>query len=313
MADDRRGGRGQPGRRTGRGTSRTKPGSAAPHSRRSASGRRSAAAAPHPGRRATPRPDPLTATPLAHAVASNDLRATELAAQAGVTVQLLRSYQSKGLLPPPRRDGRLAWYGRHHLERLRHIRELKERGYSLRMIAEALTAGSGVAEAPSPGDDRELMRLRDVAERAQVPPELLRSMEASGLLRPFHLGGEWLYTEADVRFVRQVLVLLGVGLSLDEFIQIAHPYTEADVGLAETTIDAWNRLVAAPIRNGRDTASRKGERVVTSAQALASIVGQLVGYHVERVVFQAAQRLITDTGTPAERRALMRLVGAQSH
>ena len=65
-------------------------------------------------------------------------RADELAAEVGISVQLLRSYQSKGLLPPPRHEGRVAWYGPHHRERLLHIRQLKERGFSLRMIGEAL-------------------------------------------------------------------------------------------------------------------------------------------------------------------------------
>ena len=35
-------------------------------------------------------------------------RVEELAAAAGVSVELLRSYQTKGLVDPPRRDGRVA-------------------------------------------------------------------------------------------------------------------------------------------------------------------------------------------------------------
>ena len=35
-------------------------------------------------------------------------------------------------------EGRVAWYGPHHRERLLHIRHLKERGYSLRMIPSML-------------------------------------------------------------------------------------------------------------------------------------------------------------------------------
>src|SRR5690606_7313548 len=77
--------------------------------------------------------------------AARRYRAADLAAEVGISVQLLRSYQSKGLLPPPRHEGRVAWYGPHHRERLLHIRHLKERGFSLRMIAEALDEG---AEAP---------------------------------------------------------------------------------------------------------------------------------------------------------------------
>ncbi len=49
-------------------------------------------------------------------------RVEELAAAGGVSVELLRSYQTKGLLDPPRRDGRVALYDDRHLERLRTIR-----------------------------------------------------------------------------------------------------------------------------------------------------------------------------------------------
>ena len=58
-------------------------------------------------------------SPCARRAPRVELRAEELADQAGISVQLLRSYQSKGLLPPPRHEGRVAWYGPHHAERLR--------------------------------------------------------------------------------------------------------------------------------------------------------------------------------------------------
>src|SRR5690348_735481 len=50
-------------------------------------------------------------------------RVEELAAAAGVSVELVRSYQTKGLLDPPRRDGRVALYDDRHLERLHAIKE----------------------------------------------------------------------------------------------------------------------------------------------------------------------------------------------
>jgi DNA-binding transcriptional MerR regulator len=231
------------------------------------------------------------------------MRADELATRAGVTVQLLRSYQSKGLVPPPRHEGRVAWYGRQHLDRLKHIRDLKDRGYSLRMIADTLREGD--EGPPGPADERELLKLRDVAERSEVPTELIRALEASGLLRPVQVGREWLFTQADVRFVRHVLTLLGVGLPLDVFLEIARPFVESGEGLANDTVTAWNDLVASHLRGSRLAPEEVGKRVVTSAQALATIVGELVGYNVERAVLQAAQRRIESEGSPAERNALV--------
>jgi DNA-binding transcriptional MerR regulator len=67
-----------------------------------------------------------------------DYRIDELAQAAGTTVRNVRAYQDKGLLPPPRREGRVGLYSEAHLARLRVIGALLERGYSLGNIAELL-------------------------------------------------------------------------------------------------------------------------------------------------------------------------------
>ncbi|MEA2499237.1 MAG: hypothetical protein QOH26_1642, partial [Actinomycetota bacterium] len=45
-------------------------------------------------------------------------RVDELAGRCGVSVDTIRFYQTKGLLPLPERDGRVGWYGDDHVERL---------------------------------------------------------------------------------------------------------------------------------------------------------------------------------------------------
>ncbi|MBL1098978.1 MerR family transcriptional regulator [Streptomyces coffeae] len=64
----------------------------------------------------------------------------ELADKAGITVRTLRFYRERKLIPPPRREGRIAWYNDHHLARLRTIAALLERGHTLGGIAELMTA-----------------------------------------------------------------------------------------------------------------------------------------------------------------------------
>jgi DNA-binding transcriptional MerR regulator len=237
-------------------------------------------------------------------------RATELAAELGISVQLLRSYQSKGLLPPPRHEGRVAWYGPHHLERLRHIRHLKERGYSLRMIGEVL---SDSADPGAPHiEEHEVLRLGEVAERSGVPVELLRALEASGLLRPHHVAGGDRYSDADVRFVRHVLTLLGVGLSLDDLMRIARQQLVTSDALGRDVIDAWAQLVGARLRRKRREGAEQAARVAASLRALAAIVGQLVAYRVERAVLDAAQAEIDAEGTEEERQAFVRSLTSPS-
>jgi DNA-binding transcriptional MerR regulator len=249
-------------------------------------------------------------------------RADELAAELGISVQVLRSYQSKGLIPPPRHEGRVAWYGAYHRERLQRIRELKDRGYSLRMIADTLDEDRhDGAEQPT---EHAVLRLTDVAERSGVPVEVLRALAASRLLRPHHLSGGDLFSEADVRFVRQVLTLLGVGLSLDDLLRIARPLLEASDQLGRDVMNTWEDLVGSRLRRrggagagdsgdagDAGDADERGDsevaaRVAASVRTLAAIVGQLVAYQCERAVLDAARAEIDDHGTRAERDALSR-------
>ncbi|WP_344050256.1 MerR family transcriptional regulator [Streptomyces thermoalcalitolerans] len=64
----------------------------------------------------------------------------ELARLAGITVRTLRFYRERKLIPPPRREGRIAWYNDHHLARLRTISALLARGHTLSGIAELAEA-----------------------------------------------------------------------------------------------------------------------------------------------------------------------------
>ncbi|GGR24819.1 MerR family transcriptional regulator [Streptomyces netropsis] len=69
-----------------------------------------------------------------------EFRVAELAEAAGITVRTLRFYRERKLVPPPRREGRIAWYNGHHLARLRTIAALLDRGHTLGGIAELLSA-----------------------------------------------------------------------------------------------------------------------------------------------------------------------------
>jgi DNA-binding transcriptional MerR regulator len=71
-----------------------------------------------------------------------------LARLAGTTTRTVRAYQTKGLLPPPRKIGRVAYYGPEHLARLQLIERLLARGFLLSAIGDLLRAseqGAGLA------------------------------------------------------------------------------------------------------------------------------------------------------------------------
>ncbi|KUM83256.1 MerR family transcriptional regulator [Streptomyces pseudovenezuelae] len=115
----------------------------------------------------------------------------ELARLAGITVRTLRFYRERKLIPPPRREGRIAWYDDHHLARLRTIATLLERGHTLTGIAElaeALDHGRDVADVlgVTPPTEEEPVRLtpEELAARfeGEVTPENLAAALDLGYL-----------------------------------------------------------------------------------------------------------------------------------
>jgi len=85
-----------------------------------------------------------------------EYRIGDLAAASGVTERNIRAYRERGLLDPPRRRGRDAFYGDHHLAQLQTINQLLARGFTSAHIAtfldgfrrgDALTDVLGVSAA----------------------------------------------------------------------------------------------------------------------------------------------------------------------
>ena len=73
-------------------------------------------------------------------------RVEQLAAACDVSVDTVRYYQSRGLLPQPDREGRVAWYGDVHAERIGRIRDLQRKGLTLAAIGRVVRGELGEAD-----------------------------------------------------------------------------------------------------------------------------------------------------------------------
>lgn len=62
------------------------------------------------------------------------LSVDELAARVDMSVRTVRFYAGRGLIPPPRREGRNGYYGPDHIARLELVRELQAHGFTLSAI-----------------------------------------------------------------------------------------------------------------------------------------------------------------------------------
>ncbi|MGW1797008.1 MerR family transcriptional regulator [Streptomyces sp. NPDC001984] len=171
----------------------------------------------------------------------------ELARLAGITVRTLRFYRERKLIPPPRREGRIAWYDNHHLARLRTISALLERGHTLSGIAEladALDRGRDVADLLGVGapTEEEPVRL--------TPEELAARFE--GEVTPENLAA--------------AIELGYLGTAGDEIVHISRRLLEVSSALVREGIPLAEVLTA-------------GKRVREHADALAELFTDLVLRH----------------------------------
>ena len=122
----------------------------------------------------------------------------ELAAAAGVPTRTIRFYQSKRALQPPEIRGRTAYYSEVHLERIKLIGSLQDRGLSMRAIRDlvnrvdkgelALNEWLGLDETLSEPWQNDRPRVLDEKELRQMlgerPPGSIAELLRLHLIEP---------------------------------------------------------------------------------------------------------------------------------
>jgi DNA-binding transcriptional MerR regulator len=169
---------------------------------------------------------------------TDEYRLDELARRAGVATTTVRLYRTKGLLAPPRLDGRTGWYDDRHLSRLRLIARLQGEGYSLAGIANLLeqweqgrgldaVIGVEVELDALLGDahavELDLMELLERFPEGAMTPELMQRAGSLGLVQVTDDGRIRL---PDRRFAETGAALAHLGVPLD------------------VVLDEWEALVA---------------------------------------------------------------------
>ncbi|MEX2204872.1 MAG: MerR family transcriptional regulator [Myxococcota bacterium] len=223
-----------------------------------------------------------------------DYRVEELAKASELPVDTIRFYQGKGLLPSPRRVGRIAFYDDRHLDRLRRIRTLVGEGYTLALVRKILDS----PEVPAP--DSEPLRAalleksvgtrsfsrRELAAEAGMPEALLTAAEAAGLFQPIVVGGEARYGESDLEMASAGLALLSAGFPLDEFLSVAVDHARETQALADRAIALFDRHVRKSGGTGR-RANDTGA-ITEAFRTLLPEATRLVAFYFQRTLVNRA-------------------------
>ena len=225
-------------------------------------------------------------------------RVEQLAAACEVSVDTVRYYQSRGLLEPPAREGRVAWYGPEHIERIRDVRGLQRKGLTLAAIKRVVEGDLGkpdadlaAAVAAARGDtvEEELLGLDEFAQRSGVPASLIQAVEREGIRFGIEVDGEERYTTADIEMVRGALRLLEFGLPLSELLALARDTNEAMTALATRAVELFDEHVRKPIRDTAASEEAAAAQLVEAFDTLLPAVTNLVASHFRRVLLGVAE------------------------
>jgi DNA-binding transcriptional MerR regulator len=159
----------------------------------------------------------------------------QLAEATGMTIRNIRSYQTRGLIPRPSRDGRRSVYGPQHLERLQQIHAARAQGATLTLIRSHLRSG-GSLDASTPPATVMPLRLDEpvAAGKRTVETQLRQRPEVS----------------------QAIAALQRQGVAIEECLTVAHRAAVAAIGLREAVRHASGRARRGRFNGAADGADR---------------------------------------------------------
>ncbi len=228
-------------------------------------------------------------------VSQQRLRVEQLASVSGLSVDTIRYYQRRGLLPPPRRVGRHAEYEHAHVERLAEIRHLAREGFTLAQIHE-------LGDLPSTGlgqlaGNRPTLTRSEVAEQAGVPEGLVALLVDNGLLRPFSSAakpsttkqsGSPRFDQNAVTMVQAGLVISEAGIPLQELIRLASDHAEHTEEIVNRAIDLFQTHTMETLRASEEA------HLVEIIQTLLPVVVRLIAGHFHQSLTAEARNRLQD-------------------
>lgn len=182
----------------------------------------------------------------------------QLALRGDLTVRTTRYYASLGLLPPPLRRGRMAYYSAAHLARLELIRALQDHGFTLSAIerymkrlsqdatVEDLAIQRAMLTSWAPGPREELTRQQlDRRTGRALDDDQVEQLVITGAIAPTDRGYEVL-PGFDVG-----VQMLDMDLPLDSIAAASEAITRHMDALADELTVILRTQVLAPYRRSR--------------------------------------------------------------
>jgi DNA-binding transcriptional MerR regulator len=215
-----------------------------------------------------------------------ELTIDQLASRVGMTVRNVRAYASRGLIPAPRLVGRTGYYREEHASRLRLIRDLIDRGYTLAAVERAvlhntsLPAGHALALLSTldnplgKQEEPEIVSREALAAASGIRPDddMLDALVAAGLAERVD--------DATLRLLRPSIVHAGsqavaLGLSKESTLAMLPMLAEHLRPIAQHFVDQFREQIWHPFAEA-GMPEEEWPEVLQQIRAVLPVAGQSV-------------------------------------
>ncbi len=233
------------------------------------------------------------------------MRIDELSQRAGVPTRTIRYYTQQGLLPSPKLRGRVGHYDERHVDRLRLIKELKEKRYLplsvIRSVVRNYEAGVDLDTMLVPLDmvfaprwdasDRREFTRDELAVEARVDVSVVDAAEEMGFLFPTRRRR---YTLDDVHMLEVADEWLKLGLPQS----LGRLYRSSLEKISRMQVRAFDDSVVAPAREADLPPDETRERLMDGYRDMSRVFHQLVSLLHHKLLQKAVESYAT-TARPA--------------
>lgn len=239
-----------------------------------------------------PTPDPESVAPAGDPAR---LRIDDLARETGLTVDTVRYYQREGLLPPGERAGRHRTYGDEHVRRIRRIKELQGRRFSIAAIR-AMVTGEGERIADLFVDEGEDLRLGldDLLARSGADPDLAEALREAGVLRDPVDFGRTTYDGDDLEMMRAMAAMHALGIPIAALRAFGRIYADGVEAIQHRIVDVFVTGDPAGLDPGELRALQSS--AASDSTTMLGSMRRLVDYTHHRTI----QRLALDAVTAGD-------------
>jgi DNA-binding transcriptional MerR regulator len=216
----------------------------------------------------------------------DELTIDQLAAEVGMTVRNVRAYASRGLIPAPRLVGRTGYYGQEHASRLRLVRDLIDRGYTLAAVERAVLNHASLPASHA----LSLLNVLDNPLGQQEEPEVVsrEALAAAAGIRPddtmvgalIDAGLAEQVDDQTLRLLRPSIVHAGIqavalGLSKDSVLAMLPLLAEHLRPIAQRFVDEFREQIWHPFAEA-GMPEEEWPEVLQRIKAVLPVAGQSV-------------------------------------